>query len=98
MKTYAIDCNNFGDGCASLGLELGKEKTAELGSYIDPLAAEQLVKDSFVDDVGGGGTRIDVLRMRGTKDSLRNCSGMVPMILAAGEKLLHTTPQRLLVS
>ena len=25
FKTFAIDCNNFGDACASLGLELGKE-------------------------------------------------------------------------
>ena len=26
LKTFAIDCNNYGDICASLGLELAKEK------------------------------------------------------------------------
>ena len=84
MRTFAIDCNNYGDGCASLGLELGKEKTAELGKSLDPQAAEQLVKDSFVDDVAAGGSREDVLRMRGSRDSLGDYSGTVPKILAAG--------------
>ena len=84
FETFAIDCNNFGDACASLGLELGKELTASLGKSIDAQAAEQLVKDSFVDDVGGGGTKSDVLRMRGIKDSLGEYSGTVPQMLAKG--------------
>ena len=84
FKTYAIDCNNYGDACASLGLELGKEKTAELGKPIDPQASEQLVQNSFVDDVAGGGTIAEVLRMRGQKNNLGEYSGTIPKVLAAG--------------
>ena len=84
FKTYAVDCNNYGDGCASLGLELAKEKTAELGCDIDPKAADQLVRNSFVDDIGGGGTKEEVLRMRGSKNSLGEYTGTIPKILAKG--------------
>ena len=67
-----------------LGLELAKEKTSELGKSVDSKAAEQLVKCSFVDDVGGGGSLEEVLRMQGRKDSMGIYTGTLPKVLATG--------------
>merc|ERR1712101_78939 len=52
---YAMRVVAFGDMPAALALELAKELMAELGQGIDSMAAEQLLRNSYVDDVGGGG-------------------------------------------
>ena len=45
----------FGDMPAALALELANE----LGQAVDPMAADQLLRNSYVDDVGGGGNDSD---------------------------------------
>ena len=76
----------MGDGPASVFLELSKEKGAEAGEKIDPLAAKQLVKQGYVDDNCGGGTKDDVQRMRGeiiaNDDGTYTFTGTVPKVLA----------------
>ena len=57
--------------------QLGKRATAERGKVIDPVAATQLVENSFVDDVGGGGPLQVVLRMRGNKDPQGEYDGTI---------------------
>ena len=53
---YTMTVVAFGDMPAALALELAKELMAELGRSIDPMASLQLLRNSYVDDVGGGGT------------------------------------------
>merc|ERR1712101_41906 len=57
----------FGDRPAALALELGKEMAANNAKQLDPQAARQLMRNSLVDDIGGGGTEEEVDRMRGEK-------------------------------
>ena len=72
----------FGDMPAALALELAKELMAELGRAVDPMAAEQLLRNSYVDDVGGGGNDLDVERMRGDRQEDGTYSGTIPVILS----------------
>ena len=55
----------MGDISAAGFLELAKAKAAELGVTIDPMAAQQLLDMSYVDDGLYGGSRADLERMRG---------------------------------
>ena len=71
----------FGDMPAALALELAKELMAELGQSVDPLASLQLLRNSYVDDVGGGGTESEVDRMRGERGEDGSYLGTVPVIL-----------------
>ena len=47
-------------------LELAKEIAAKLGHDIDPIFAAQFILMSYVDDGAFGGSKEDVMRMRGT--------------------------------
>lgn len=47
------------------------------------MAARQLLRNSYVDDVGGSGAGEDVARMRGRKDEDGKYTGTVPRILLA---------------
>ena len=75
----------MGDIGASVFLELGKGKIADVGQEIDPQAAEQLEKCGYVDDVAGGGSEEDVKRMRGDlvveQDGKLTFTGTVSQIL-----------------
>ena len=81
--TYGYTRANFGDLSAGLMLEVGKRRVANLGAAIDPLAAEQLKSQSYVDDSILGGSREDVERMRGERTE-QGYTGTVAKILAKG--------------
>ena len=80
---YAFTRATFGDVSAGLILEVAKRRVADIGSSIDPTAAQQLRDYSYVDDSLMGGSATEVARMRGerTGDSY---TGTVPQILAKG--------------
>ena len=67
-----------------MALELAKKATAKKAAHIDSQAAEQLISCSFVDDCGGGGTRDEVMRMRGVRQPGGGYSGTLPRVLAVG--------------
>ena len=50
----------FGDKPAALALELAKELRARVAAPLDAMASKQLMRNSLVDDVGGGGSAEDV--------------------------------------
>ena len=86
-RSYGYIVVAFGDKPAALALELGKELTASIAGGEDPRAARQLTLNSLVDDVGGGGTRAQVERMRGERLPDGTYTGTVSRILnAAGFK------------
>ena len=74
---------NFGDVAAGLMLEVGKRRLANLGSDLDPQAADQLKNKSNVDDSILGGSNSDVERMRGQRTEA-GYTGTVGRILAKG--------------
>ena len=82
-ETYGYTRANFGDLSAGLMLEVGKRRVANLGSDIDPQAAEQLRTRSYVDDSILGGSPADVSRMRGERTEA-GYTGTVAKILAKG--------------
>merc|ERR1711867_50385 len=67
LDVYGYQVVAFGDRPAALALELGKELASEKAKAIDPQAAHKLMKNSLVDDIGGGGLHEEVERMRGLK-------------------------------
>ena len=71
----------FGDKPAALALELAKELAAQIAWRVDPLAAAQLLRNSLVDDVGGGGTTLEICRMRGEKNEDATYTGTLPKML-----------------
>ena len=83
-QDYAIDRVHFGDQPAACQLEVSKKKVAEIGRYIDPEAADKLVKDTYVDDGPSGGSKEAVQRMVGRKDADGNYDGTMSQILAKG--------------
>ena len=46
----AFDVVHFGDCPAANCLEIGRNITAEAGRDIDPIAADKIINDSYVDD------------------------------------------------
>merc|ERR1711867_426175 len=80
-QVYGMEVVAFGDMPAALALELAKELMAELGDKVDPMAAAQLPKNSYMDNVGGGWEDRDVDRMRGDRRDDGSYSGTVPVIL-----------------
>ena len=60
---YGYQVVAFGDRPAALALELAKEMAARIRRDLDALAAEQLLRHSYMDDKGGGGSHEDVRRM-----------------------------------
>merc|ERR1711867_372472 len=92
-EVYAMQVVAFGDMPAALALELAKELMAELGQAVDPMAAEQMLKNSYVDDVGGGGEDVDLERMRGDRMEDGTYTGTIPTILSqAGFKAKALVP------
>ena len=64
-KIYAFTRATFGDLAAGLLLEVAKRRAAKEGEQIDPQAARQLVRFTYVDDGLPGGSDEDVDRMLG---------------------------------
>ena len=83
---FGHDVMSMGDPPAMNGLEVTKEVAADKGQVIDKKAATQLKKQSYVDDVPGGGSKKDTIRMRGEVKKLPNgkfeFNGTISQILA----------------
>ena len=68
-QIFAFTRATFGDLAAGLLLEVAKRKAAMEGRNIDPLAASQLVRFTYVDDGLPGGSKEEVDRMLGKRGS-----------------------------
>ena len=84
---FAFTWATFGDLAAGLLLEVAKRRVAQIGKDIDPVAAQQLEEQSYVDDTVMGGDRTDVERMRGTRVDFKY-TGTVSRILAKGAMMV----------
>ena len=80
-EVYRYDAVAFGDRPTAVALELAKTYTSKLGKHVDAKATLQLVKDSFVEDCGGGGTQEEVNEEPGSK---MEHTGPVSRLLAMG--------------
>merc|ERR1712218_643562 len=77
---------HFGDRCATCGLKGALCRVAEAGKRIDPAAAK-MIKQGYVDDGIGGGSREDVDRMVGKEawvGGMPTYDGTVAKILELG--------------
>ena len=83
-EDYAFDVVHFGDRCAATQLEVAKDLTAEAGRDIDPVAADRIQEDLYVDDGLTGGTVEEIARFKGVKLADGNFSGTMPRIFAKG--------------
>ena len=72
----------FGDLPAGLLLEVVKRRAAELGMEVDALAAQQILDNSYVDDIILGGDKDEVARMKGHQLADGQYSGTITKILA----------------
>ena len=81
-RVYAHTRATFGDLPAGLMLELVKRRAAELGMEEDPLAAQQIKDNSYVDDCILGGDKEEVGKMKGHLLPNGKYSGTVTRILA----------------
>ena len=64
-RHFAFQTVSFGDKPAGVFLDIVLKKVASQFAHIDPLAAEKINKDRYVDDVATGGSREEVDRMVG---------------------------------
>ena len=83
---FGINAMHFGDRCATSGLKVSLNKVAEAGCHIDPEAAE-MIKQGYVDDGIGGGSKEDVDRLIGDetwREGKPTYSGTVAEILQLG--------------
>ena len=83
-EDYAFDVVHFGDCCAATQLEVAKDLTAEAGRDIDPIAADRIKEDCYVDDGLTGGSVEEVARFKGLKLADGSFSGTIPQIFAKG--------------
>ena len=81
---YGFTCVAFGDRPAAAQLELAKKKSAQAGNNVDPITANKLIKDSFVDDGITGGSLQEVREMKGARDDNGKYTGTVQEILDYG--------------
>ena len=83
-EDFAFDCVAFGDSPAANCLEIGRNMTADAGYEIDPVAAEKIKNDSYVDDNVSGGSKEEVERMKGERLADGSYSGTMRQILDVG--------------
>ena len=76
----AYDRVTFGDLLAALALELAKKRGAEQGVVIDPAASEIILRNTYVDDTAGGGTKAEVDRYMGEELPDGSYTGTIPQI------------------
>ena len=94
---FAFDCVAFGDCPAANCLEVGRDMTAEAGREIDPVAADKIINDSYVDDGVTGGSKAEVERMKGARLGQGSYSGTLGQILSLGKlrmKVVVTTGEQ----
>ena len=68
-KDFAFTRATFGDVAAGLLLEVAKQRAADVGKHLDPLAAQQIREKIYVDDGAIGGKPSEVERMKGKEVS-----------------------------
>ena len=83
-RTYGYEVLAFGDRVASGALEAAKRKCAEMGDKIDPIAAKRIRTQMYVDDGATGGTREEVERFIGKKNSSGEYDGTIQEIFKLG--------------
>ena len=81
-QDFAFDCVAFGDCPAANFLEIGRDMTANAGRDIDNVAADKIIRDSYVDDGVTGGTKAEVERMKGHRLGDGTYSGTLTQILS----------------
>ena len=85
-RVFGISAMHFGDRCATCALQVALSKVADAGAHIDPDAAE-MIKQGYVDDGIGGGSKEDVDRLMGEetwREGKPTYSGTVAEILQGG--------------
>ena len=83
-QDFAFDRVAFGDVPAANLLEISRNLLAENGRDIDPVAANRLINDSYVDDGVTGGSYQEVVRMKGERLEDGRYSGTLGQILDRG--------------
>ena len=93
-EDYAYEKVTFGDLAAGLLLKVAKTKVAEEGKGIDVMAAQQIKKNSYVDNCFLGGSLEDIDRMKGEELEAGGYGGTAAEILGTGgirAKFMATT-------
>ena len=83
-KVFAFSTVSFGDKPAAALLEIAVKKVAELNSNIDPVAANRIINDRYVDDFASGGSPVEVFRFIGKEYEDFQCDGTFPTIMSNG--------------
>ena len=83
-KVFAFSTVSFGDKPAAALLEIAVKKVAELNSNIDPVAANRIINDRYVDDFASGGSPVEVSRFIGKEYEDFQCDGTFPTIMSKG--------------
>ena len=82
-KTFAFCVVSFGDKPAAAILEVAIRKIAAIHAKVDPVAAQKIINDRYVDDVASGGKAEEVSRLAGDNTSLVP-NGTMSEILSRG--------------
>ena len=81
-RIYAFEVVSMGDSPAANFMEITKRKTADRGAHIDVVGSKRLKKDSFVDDINTGGTKLECVRFKGNMDPVKlSCDDTMQQIL-----------------
>ena len=80
-RDFGFTRATFGDLAAGLLLEVAKQRAADVGEHIDPMAAQQIRKKLYLDDGANGGKPSDVERMKGKEISPGQYDGTIGKIL-----------------
>ena len=83
-KIFGFQTVSFGDRPAAAFLEIAIRRTAQCHTSIDPLAAERICNDRYVDDLATGGSPAEVSRFKGKEITDCQFDGTIPTILAKG--------------
>ena len=81
-KTFGYTRATFGDLSAGLLLEVAKRRAATIGAHINPRTAQQIIDHTYVDDSLLGGSKEEVILMKGKRDDGQD--GEVARILGMG--------------
>jgi hypothetical protein len=84
-KVFGYTVVSFGDTPAAALLEICLKHIIMMFYLIDPIAAERLLHDKFVDDITSGGDVEQVRRFKGNEDpETLACDGTMSQILGGG--------------
>ena len=85
-RCFGFQTVTFGDKPAGVYLHIVIMKTVEMFGSIDPVAANKIKDDRYVDDLATGGTALKVARMKGveSQENKFECDGTLAQILSQG--------------